>query len=140
LARAHVQQILAEWGLKESVPAAEKLVVELVNNAVLHATRPGGGVAAIGAGAAPSLPKNVVAGIGSDLALVLKKGSGSLWIEVHDDDPRLPVSPALRTRAGSEETSGLQRVDSLASRWGSRRTHAGKVVWCEIVIDSLEAR
>jgi hypothetical protein len=31
----------------------------------------------------------------------------------------------------AENGRGLHVVSQLAARWGARRTHSGKVVWCE---------
>jgi hypothetical protein len=68
--------------------------------------------------------------------------SGSLTCEVHDSSPALPR--VLQVDRDAENGRGLHVVSQLATRWGARRTHSGKVVWCEqalseTVIQALSA-
>jgi two-component sensor histidine kinase len=56
----------------------------------------------------------------------------TLRVEVSDDDPTLPVAPALEHHATSGR--GLRIVDNLADRWGATPTDAGKTVWFELQI------
>jgi hypothetical protein len=60
----------------------------------------------------------------------LRRGTNSLWIEVHDFDVRLPrmAGPDITAETGH----GLVLVDALAKRWGARPTADGKVVWVEV--------
>ena len=62
-------------------------------------------------------------------ALLAFMESGNLACEVHDSSPALPR--VLQVDRDAENGRGLHVVSQLASRWGARRTHAGKVVWCE---------
>ncbi|HTS99730.1 MAG TPA: SpoIIE family protein phosphatase [Streptosporangiaceae bacterium] len=102
-ARLLVRRRLRRWGLAELIPTAELLASELVTNAVRYAQ---GAIA---------------------LRLVRE---GGLVCEVLDDSAALP-----RLRHASDEDErgrGLQVVSQLAQHWGARRTHSGKVVWCEL--------
>jgi serine phosphatase RsbU (regulator of sigma subunit) len=102
-ARMLVRRRLRRWGLAELVPTAELLASELVTNAVRYAQ--------------------------GSIALRLVR-EGGLVIEVLDDSAALP-----RLRHAGEEDErgrGLQVVSQLAQHWGARRTHSGKVVWCEL--------
>jgi serine phosphatase RsbU (regulator of sigma subunit)/anti-sigma regulatory factor (Ser/Thr protein kinase) len=102
-ARLLVRRRLKRWGLSELIPTAELLASELVTNAVRYAQ--------------------------GSIALRLVR-EGGLVCEVLDDSAALP---RLR-HAGDEDERGrgLQVVSQLAKRWGARRTHSGKVVWCEL--------
>ena len=102
-ARSLIRRPLRRWDLAELIPTAELLVSELVTNAVRYAQ------GRIG------------------LRLVVE---GGLVCEVLDDSAALP-----RLRHPGEEDErgrGLQIVSQVAQRWGTRRTPAGKVVWCEL--------
>lgn len=62
--------------------------------------------------------------------LRLRRGAASVWVEVFDNDLRLP---RIRSAGADDEGGrGLYLVDQLASRWGSRPTPTGKAVWFEI--------
>lgn len=78
-------------------------VSEVVTNAVLHAR--------------------------SAATMTLRRRNDLLTVEVHDDDPNPPVRQAHSTTASAGR--GLQILDALAVRWGTRPTRAGKVVWFE---------
>jgi hypothetical protein len=67
----------------------------------------------------------------------LRRGSTSLWIEVHDFDVRLPRMAGPDSSA--ETGRGLVLVDALAKRWGARPTADGKVVWVELEPSRLTA-
>jgi serine phosphatase RsbU (regulator of sigma subunit) len=102
-ARMLVRRRLKRWELPELIPTAELLASELVTNAVRYAQ--------------------------GSIALRLVR-EGGLVCEVFDDSAALP-----RLRHASDEDErgrGLQVVSQLAQRWGARRTHSGKVVWCEL--------
>jgi len=100
--RAQVAARLAGWGLHALTDTAQLLVSELVTNALVH-------------------------GAGS-LGVRLIKGR-TLLCEVHDDGADLPH---LRHAEATDESGrGLQLVQHLATRWGTHRTDAGKIVWVE---------
>ncbi len=102
-ARVMVREPLARWGLEDLVPVTELLVSELVTNAIKYAN--------------------------GDILLRLVLESGSLTCEVHDSSPALPR--VLQVDRDAENGRGLHVVSQLAARWGARRTHSGKIVWCE---------
>jgi len=108
-ARTLIGQALKKWDLDELTETTELLVSELVTNALRYAS---GEVT---------------------VRLVLER---TLVCEVMDDSAALPK---LR-HAGSEDESGrgLHVVGQLAQRWGTRRTTAGKVVWCEQAVPATE--
>ena len=85
------------------MPVTELLVSELVTNAIKYAK--------------------------GEILLRLILESGSLACEVHDPSPALPR--VLQVDKDAENGRGLHVVSQLASRWGARRNHTGKVVWCE---------
>ncbi|HEX3956357.1 MAG TPA: ATP-binding SpoIIE family protein phosphatase, partial [Trebonia sp.] len=102
-ARAMVRDPLKRWGLEDLIPATELLVSELVTNAFKYAKGE------------------------TSMRLILQPDS--LGCEVHDTSPALPR--VLQVDKDAESGRGLHVVSQLAARWGSRRTPAGKVVWCE---------
>src|SRR6516165_5583281 len=102
-ARSLIRDPLKRWGLEDLVPITELLVSELVTNAIKYAK--------------------------GDILLRLVLESDSLVCEVHDSSPALPR--VLQVDRDAENGRGLHVVSQLATRWGARRTHAGKVVWCE---------
>jgi serine phosphatase RsbU (regulator of sigma subunit)/anti-sigma regulatory factor (Ser/Thr protein kinase) len=102
-ARVHVHDPLRRWGLEDLVPVTELLVSELVTNAIKYAN--------------------------GEILLRLVLESDKLVCEVHDSSPALPR--VLQVDRDAENGRGLHVVSQLAARWGARRTHSGKVVWCE---------
>jgi hypothetical protein len=67
-----------------------------------------------------------------DFTLRIRKGRSAVWVEVLDNDLRLPrIRMAGETDEGGR---GLYLVDQLAERWGSRPTEDGKAVWFEMPI------
>jgi anti-sigma regulatory factor (Ser/Thr protein kinase) len=102
-ARRFTQAKLREWGLGALTELAELLVSELVTNALRHTDRP--------------------------LQLRLFRDR-TLTVEVADSDSQTPIQrgPAEYEEGGR----GIQLVDQLARRWGSRATRQGKVVWFEL--------
>jgi serine phosphatase RsbU (regulator of sigma subunit)/anti-sigma regulatory factor (Ser/Thr protein kinase) len=102
-ARVLIREPLARWGLEDLVPVTELLVSELVTNAIKYAN--------------------------GDILLRLVLETDSLACEVHDSSPALPR--VLQVDRDAENGRGLHVVSQLAARWGARRTHNGKVVWCE---------
>jgi serine phosphatase RsbU (regulator of sigma subunit)/anti-sigma regulatory factor (Ser/Thr protein kinase) len=102
-ARMLIRDPLKRWGLEDLVPVSELLVSELVTNAIKYAK--------------------------GEILLRLVLESDSLACEVHDSSPALPR--VLQVDKDAENGRGLHVVSQLAARWGARRTHSGKVVWCE---------
>lgn len=102
-ARVNIREPLTRWGLEDLVPVTELLVSELVTNAIKYAN--------------------------GDILLRLVIETDSLVCEVHDSSPALPR--VLQVDRDAENGRGLHVVSQLAARWGARRTHVGKVVWCE---------
>jgi serine phosphatase RsbU (regulator of sigma subunit)/anti-sigma regulatory factor (Ser/Thr protein kinase) len=102
-ARVLVREPLRRWGLEDLVPVTELLVSELVTNAIKYAN--------------------------GEILLRLVLETDRLVCEVHDSSPALPR--VLQVDRDAENGRGLHVVSQLAARWGARRTHSGKVVWCE---------
>jgi serine phosphatase RsbU (regulator of sigma subunit)/anti-sigma regulatory factor (Ser/Thr protein kinase) len=115
-ARVMIREPLMRWGLEDLVPVTELLVSELVTNAIKYAN--------------------------GDILLRLVLETNGLVCEVHDSSPALPR--VLQVDKEAENGRGLHVVSQLAARWGARRTHSGKVVWCvqgvpEEVMEALVA-
>jgi hypothetical protein len=148
-ARRLAEATFQSWGMEpEQVGLTALLVSEVVTNVVLHtaASRaprhslaleaagvPGQATPGLMAGWAP-------AGLGEDgpgaatktFSLRLRRGRDAVWVEVFDNDMRLP---RIRSAAETDEGGrGLYLVDQLATRWGSRPTPDGKAVWFEMPI------
>ncbi len=104
-ARRLIHTTLARWELRALAETAELVVSELVTNAVRYAIGP--------------------------VRLRLLRGS-HLVCEVYDGSAALPRLGV--TAVDAESGRGLQVVNYLAQRWGSRRTKSGKVVWCELAL------
>jgi anti-sigma regulatory factor (Ser/Thr protein kinase) len=144
-ARAAIRPVLEQWGMQAQADTVELLLSELVTNAVRHA-----------AGPAPAprfdpdsvddldleslelalLDNAPMAGEGGQapgprqVEVVARRGSGSLWIEVYDQDVRMP---RVRMAAATDEGGrGLFLVDQLSKRWGARDTRTGKAVWFQV--------
>ena len=64
--------------------------------------------------------------------LSVRPGPPSVRVEVHDDNPDLPVMVELDDGT-AENGRGLRLVDELATRWGAEECATdGKDVWFEI--------
>ncbi|GIH25470.1 histidine kinase [Acrocarpospora phusangensis] len=138
-ARRMASEAFAGWNVpEERADLACLLVSEVVTNVVLHAAAasvPRRELALDG----PPLPFDEswdVPGLDEEIAndkeftLRLRRGDESIWVEVFDQDLRLP---RIRSAGENDEGGrGLYLVDQLARRWGSRPTKEGKAVWFEI--------
>ena len=104
IARDRARDFAGTWVRAAVVDDLSLLVTELVANAIRHA--------------------------GSDIRLELSMSPGVVHVEVFDGSPELPFlrQPTPTSASGR----GLQLVDAVASRWGSRRKLDGKVVWFEL--------
>jgi serine phosphatase RsbU (regulator of sigma subunit)/anti-sigma regulatory factor (Ser/Thr protein kinase) len=108
-ARRAAAEALASWDVGDDIAeAAQLLVSELVNNAITHTGRP--------------------------RQLRLRRIADRLIIEVSDADARSPRR--LENDATSEGGRGLLILAGLSTDWGVRADGFGKVVWCELVLDT----
>jgi PAS domain S-box-containing protein len=88
--------------------------------------------------AGPSGPGGTDGFAGQEFRLRIRKGQNSVWVEVFDNDLRLP---RIRTASENDEGGrGLYLVDQIASHWGSLPTEEGKAVWFEMPIKPASAR
>jgi len=103
LAREHVREQLAAWGLDDTLlMTTELLVSELVGNVVRHAKGPIG------------------------LRMIR---SWTLTCEVSDGSLTTPL--IRRSKLTDEGGRGLQLVAALSHRWGTRYSSGGKTIWVE---------
>ncbi|MFI7705670.1 SpoIIE family protein phosphatase [Nonomuraea sp. NPDC049480] len=138
-ARRMASEAFAGWNVpEERAELACLLVSEVVTNVVLHAAAAGvprRDLVVEG----PPLPfeeswdmpgfEDEVVG-DKEFTLRLRRGDEAVWVEVFDQDLRLP---RIRSAGENDEGGrGLYLVDQLARRWGSRPTREGKAVWFEI--------
>ncbi|MFM9373335.1 SpoIIE family protein phosphatase [Streptomyces sp. Da 82-17] len=101
--RAEIDERLAAWGLTEIAFTTELIVSELVTNAIRYGTPP--------------------------IRLRLLHDANSLICEVADASS---TSPHLRRAATTDEGGrGLFLVAQCGTRWGTRYTARGKVIWAE---------
>ncbi|MQA93255.1 MAG: SpoIIE family protein phosphatase [Streptosporangiales bacterium] len=149
-ARRMAAETLAEWKVDRAQgELACLLISEVVTNVVLHAVRESPQRELVFEGAAgpavavefdeswdlPELshtaPRPRMAP--REFTLRLRRGAASIWVEVFDQDLRLP---RIRSAGENDEGGrGLYLVDQLANRWGSRPTKEGKAVWFELPAD-----
>ncbi|MFJ4920922.1 SpoIIE family protein phosphatase [Streptomyces sp. NPDC088725] len=107
-ARDHVRDQLASWDLDLLTMTSELLVSELVGNAIRYGKGP--------------------------IELRLLRGEG-LICEVSDGSL---TTPRIRHASDTDEGGrGLQLVDTLAQRWGTRYTATGKCIWTEQQVPDL---
>jgi anti-sigma regulatory factor (Ser/Thr protein kinase) len=103
--RHHVRRVLRRWGAPADVVDVAVMVAdEIVVNALIHGEPP--------------------------IRLNLRQVPHQLVVEVADGNPQLPRHQNADTDA--ERGRGLRIVAEMTSRWGSRTTTTGKVVWAEI--------
>ncbi|MDQ1724204.1 MAG: hypothetical protein QOG52_1232 [Frankiaceae bacterium] len=103
--RRFVVDTLVRWGFHGSIDEAALLTSEVVTNAIRHAP------------------------IG-DVRVHVRRSGEVAYIEVADNDPRLPQ--LHRSTADEEGGRGLFLIDALSMRWGARLEGRGKVVWFAI--------
>ncbi|HEX2299603.1 MAG TPA: ATP-binding protein, partial [Pseudonocardiaceae bacterium] len=103
-ARRIVDEVCARWHLAGDVRERAELIV---TELVTNAVQHAGGGA---------------------IELIVAVRRPMLRVEVGDDHQVLPYRPQ------ASPGRGLQLVDKLASHWGSRPTHRGKVVWADLMI------
>ncbi|MEU5013235.1 ATP-binding protein [Streptomyces sp. NPDC021749] len=115
-ARRIIRTELVRWGLPEHVEIAELLVSELVTNALQHARGP------------------------LRLRMSHSPVYRTLRCDIADGSPSAPPAPRRPARADEEHGRGLHLVDQLSTRWGARRTAAGKTVWFELHTSGRRAR
>jgi serine phosphatase RsbU (regulator of sigma subunit) len=159
-ARRLAAATFASWDMDpDQADLACLLVSEVVTNAVLHASAAQArnraallqmvASASAGAGASPmggALIEDLDGPPGPahapatprEFRVRLRRGAGSVWVEVFDPDLRLPrIRSARDTDEGGR---GLYLVEQLATRWGSRPTAEGKAVWFEVPLALLNGR
>jgi PAS domain S-box-containing protein len=102
--RETVSAVLRDWDLAECIDTAELLVSEIVTNAIRYARAPG--------------------------ALVVRRAADAIYIEVSDSDGQVPR--ILHPSDEEEHGRGMILVEALAAQWGTRPTHTGKTVWCQL--------
>lgn len=107
-ARRFTESCLGKWKLSHLTDTLNLLVTELVTNAVVHG------------------------GTEADLKLLLD--SARLRVEVRDGSSAQPKLKNYSTTATTGR--GMQIVDALADRWGTRQEEHGKVVWLEFDVRS----
>ncbi|MFC9087808.1 SpoIIE family protein phosphatase [Nocardiopsis dassonvillei] len=161
-ARHMAAHTFSEWGVdRDQAELACLLVSEIVTNVVIHATPhpvhrefTGGGVldseTPLDAGVdefdedwsdlleavAEETDEPAEEAGEKEFLLRLRRGANTVWVEVFDNDLRLP---RIRSAAADDEGGrGLYLVEQLASRWGARPTPDGKAVWFEMPMHSEE--
>jgi serine phosphatase RsbU (regulator of sigma subunit)/anti-sigma regulatory factor (Ser/Thr protein kinase) len=102
-ARAWAGRQVTQWGLDELAFTAELLVSELVTNAIRHAQPP------------------------IQLRMIL---DDVLSCEVSDASATAPHH--RRADRYDEGGRGLMLVATMAARWGTRHTRAGKIIWAQL--------
>ncbi|GAA5051797.1 GAF domain-containing protein/anti-sigma regulatory factor (Ser/Thr protein kinase) [Thermocatellispora tengchongensis] len=102
-AREAVTSQLARWGLEDLAFTTELMVSELATNAIRYAKEP--------------------------IQVRLLRDHDTLICEVSDGSS---TSPRMRRAANTDEGGrGLFLIAQLATRWGTRYTKSGKVIWAE---------
>ncbi|MEU5868653.1 SpoIIE family protein phosphatase [Nonomuraea sp. NPDC047529] len=138
-ARRMASEAFSGWNVpEERAELACLLVSEVVTNVVLHASTANSPRRELVVEGPPlpfedswDMPGFEEEPVGDkEFTLRLRRGEESVWVEVFDQDLRLP---RIRSAGENDEGGrGLYLVDQLAKRWGSRPTREGKAVWFEI--------
>ncbi|GLW89325.1 ATP-binding SpoIIE family protein phosphatase [Actinokineospora globicatena] len=105
-ARSFTSEHLELWGLTALTDRAVTITSELVTNAIKHT--------------------------GTPAVLRLHADARRLSIDVSDHGSTQPRT--LPAALDDEHHRGLHIVESFATRWGTRATHDGKLVWAEIAL------
>ncbi|MFB7174555.1 ATP-binding protein [Streptomyces sp. NPDC056254] len=106
-ARHDVALCLRTWGLDALVDDAQLIVSELVTNAAKHTRTRRIGVS-------------------------VTRHPDHVRIVVTDTSRTLPAPATHTPEEEAESGRGLQLVDQLTTRWGSKRFRTGKQVWAEL--------
>jgi serine phosphatase RsbU (regulator of sigma subunit)/anti-sigma regulatory factor (Ser/Thr protein kinase) len=119
----------AEWRLEVADdPIAVREARRFVERAALeHA---GHDLAVDAALVAAELTANALHHAEGPITVVVRGGEGWLVVAVEDGNPRPPVRPAAST--SNMTGRGLALVEAVSTRWGVKRTTAGKRVWAEL--------
>jgi anti-sigma regulatory factor (Ser/Thr protein kinase) len=104
-ARQVVREVAASWELSEDlVDDAQLVVTELVSNGIDHGEGP--------------------------ITLTVSRKAGGMLVEVHDESPK---QPQLRpVDPSSPRGRGMQLVQALSVKWGTKPQNSGKVVWAQL--------
>ena len=110
--RRFVEERCREWGCEDRLDDALLVVSELATNAALHA--------------------------GTKYLVTARRRLGALRIDVFDGSEN---APELReSRGDAEGGRGLYLVSAMSAAWGvERRAGGGKLVWADLLCDSLSA-
>lgn len=68
------------------------------------------------------------------MTLTVRMAPGTVRVEMSDCSPELPVLLGGAGLATAEHGRGLRIVEELATRWGTERSGAGKIVWFEVAL------
>ncbi|MFG2147829.1 ATP-binding protein [Streptomyces sp. NPDC048696] len=108
-ARHALSAHLTDWSLRETSPAAELILSELLTNAIVHTTSP-------------------------DVTVEVTHTGSTLHLAVTDDSPTPLPEPHAPT-ASEEHGRGLTLVAALADEWGTAGPgtgKSGKSVWAKL--------
>jgi hypothetical protein len=104
-ARRHTRRVLGRWEVRQDlIDTAVLIADEFVTNAIRHGDPP--------------------------IRLTLVRLAHEIVIEVADGSAHMPRR--LRADRDDEWGRGLHLVGAMSSRWGSRVTRFGKVVWAQV--------
>ncbi|MDX3661058.1 ATP-binding protein [Streptomyces sp. ID05-26A] len=104
-ARQVVREVAASWGLSEDLTDDAQLVVtELVSNGIDHGEGP--------------------------ITLTVSRRAGGMLVEVHDQSSQLPQLRPVDPN--SARGRGMQLVQALSVKWGTKPQTSGKVVWAQL--------
>ncbi|GAA0933630.1 hypothetical protein GCM10009549_57890 [Streptomyces thermoalcalitolerans] len=121
VSREFVRQTLRHWKLEDQAADVTLMTSELVSNAAKET------------GFGDRQPKSWEVTAKHVIALQLRVLDGSLFIEVWDRSPLVPVKQMVT--ADAEGGRGLHLVEALAKDWGTYRPPAGgKIVWARVLL------